>query len=341
MRINRHGYVRYSFKRFAQHYATYQSHSHKDSLHMGHNSIHIETLSSLVADPIVVDFVKQMNLRNYRQCRHEQQQEMASIYEMTFELLADGVKDHTKWEQNLNTILYDLFRKDDADAWFNRFYDGYSRNIKGRLEFDKIHDYIRGNTILDFGSGGGYLALKCSQEGYNVLTTDVLDNRIEEVRGLPFRPMSTRVAIPYSDDAADTTLVFATLHHIDASDLESVLGEVKRVSTRVIIEEDVYGVPLQEEEFKKVIEDDELLQEFVLLPEEDQLKVLMLHDYVDNAFLRGIPEMNFPFQFKTIPQWHSVLTANGFSVVKTILVGFRRTKEWTGTCHALFIADRL
>ena len=63
-----------------------------------------------------------------------------------------------------------------------------------------------------------------------------------------------------------------------------------------------------------------------MLPEKDQLKVLMLHDYIDNALIQGITEMNFPFQFKTIPEWNSVLAANGFSVVKTILVGFRRTK---------------
>ncbi len=49
--------------------------------------------------------------------------------------------------------------------------------------------------------------------------------------------------------------------------------------------------------------------------------------------------MNFPFQFKTIPEWNNVLAEMGFKVVKTVLIGFKRTEDRTGTRHALFIAD--
>ena len=81
--------------------------------------------------------------------------------------------------------------------------------------------------------------------------------------------------------------MFATLHHLNAADLETILSEVRRVSTRLIIEKDVYKIPLDTEDFKKIIGYDELLQMFVLLSEEDQLKILMLHDYLDNAFYKG------------------------------------------------------
>ncbi len=77
----------------------------------------------------------------------------------------------------------------------------------------------------------------------------------------------------------------------------------------------------------------------MLLSYQDQLQVLSLYDFVDNAFAQGIPDMNFPFQFKTIPEWNRVLVAHGFDVRHIVLIGFKRTKEWTGTCHALFIAD--
>ena len=77
----------------------------------------------------------------------------------------------------------------------------------------------------------------------------------------------------------------------------------------------------------------------MLLSYQDQLHVLSLHDFVDNAFAPGIPDMNFPFQFKTIPEWHRVLVEHGFDVRHTVLIGFKRTKEWTGTCQALCIAD--
>ena len=49
-----------------------------------------------------------------------------------------------------------------------------------------------------------------------------------------------------------------------AADLEKVLIEIRRVSTRVIIREDVYGIPLDNQEFTKVVKDDGLLQEFML-----------------------------------------------------------------------------
>ena len=76
-----------------------------------------------------------------------------------------------------------------------------------------------------------------------------------------------------------------------------------------------------------MIDNDEFLQEFVLMPLKDQLRTLMLYDFVDNAFVQGIPEMNFPFQFRTVPQWQSVLAANGFNVVETDLIGFKGRKS--------------
>ena len=63
------------------------------------------------------------------------------------------------------------------------------------------------------------------------------------------------------------------------------------------------------------------------MPLKDQLRTLMLYDFVDNAFVQGIPEMNFPFQFRTVPQSQSVLAANGFNVVETDLIGFKGRKS--------------
>ncbi len=114
--------------------------------------------------------------------------------------------------------------------------------------------------------------------------TDVRDYRMAEARDLPCKLMRDRVTIPYPDDAADTTLLFTVLHHVDASDLEKMLCEIRRVGSRVVIKEDVYGIPADHEEFFRVIAEDELLQEFMLLSYQDQLQVLSLYDFVDNAF---------------------------------------------------------
>lgn len=305
---------------------------------MAHVDIDIESIRRLVANRLVGDFVKRLELRNYQRCSRAQQEEIATMYQKAFDLLTTSGTDRTSGEHIIHTIVHDLFRKDDPDRWFRRFYDGYGA-MKGSLEFDLIKPYIKGNTILDVGCGRGHLALKCSQEGHTVLMTDVRDYRMAEARDLPCKLMRDQVTIPYPDDAADTTLLFTVLHHVDASDLEKMLCEIRRVGSRVVIKEDVYGIPLDHEEFARVIEEDELLQEFMLLSYQDQLQVLSLHDFVDNAFAQGIPDMNFPFQFKTIPEWNRVLVEHGFVVRQTVLIGFKRTKEWTGTCHALFIAD--
>ena len=298
-------------------------------------------VNRLLSNSVVVDFVKKLKFRVYRQCTKKQQNEIKMIYEKAFDLLVKNRNRPARFNETVDYIVHNLFRKGDTDFWFHKFRDFYSENVKGALEFKTIKKYIKGGTILDVGSGGGYLALKCSQEGYTVLTTDLLDHRADATKHLPFRIMTDPSIIPYPDNAADTALIFFALHHIDSSNLRRILKELKRVSSRVIVREDVYGIPSDNPEFKTVIEDDDLLQEFMSLPEEDQLGVLILRDFTDNALSAGIPEMNFPFQFKTIPEWNTVFPENGFNVVKTILLGFKRGRNWTGICHALFILDEL
>ena len=298
----------------------------------------ITTVCSLAANQVVVDFVKRIQLRNYQRCTDRKRREISDLYQKTFDLLASCGEDRGRSGQVVRTIAHDMFRKDNPDVWFRRHYDEYGKTVKGLMEFAQIRDNIRGGTILDLGCGSGRLAFECSQRGYNVLTTDVLDRRTGGARQLPFRLMNDAVTIPYPDGVADTALVFSVLHHIDASDLQNILAEIRRTCARVLINEDVYGVSL-DDEFRTAIDNDDFLQEFVLMPLKDQLQTLMLFDFVENTFAQGIPEMNFSFQFRTIPHWQSVLAANGFNLVATDLIGFKRAGDWTGTCHALFVAE--
>ena len=139
-----------------------------------------------------------------------------------------------------------MFQKDNTDVWFRRHYDEYGKTVKGLMEFAQIRDNIRGCTILDLGCGSGHFAFECSQRGYNVLTTDVVDRRTGGARHLPFRLMNDAVTIPFPDGVADTAVVFAVLHHIDASDLQKILAEIRCTCAKVLIKEDVYGVPLDD-----------------------------------------------------------------------------------------------
>ena len=74
------------------------------------------------------------------------------MYQKAFDLLTTSGTDRTSGEHIIHTIVYDLFRKDDPDRWFRRWYDGYGAT-KGSLEFDLIKPYIKGHTLLDVGCG--------------------------------------------------------------------------------------------------------------------------------------------------------------------------------------------
>lgn len=304
-------------------------------------SIYKESFKSILDNSVVVNFVKKVKLRDYQSCTQECQKEVAIIYEKAFDLLIKNKNDSTKFKETIKEITYNLFKRDDPNFWLHKFHDNQRENVKGEVEFKRIKNYIKGNIILDVGCGGGYLALKCSQEGYHVLTTDVLDYRADASKHLPFKAMTDPSTISYPDNSVDTALVFFVLHHIDSFNLKKILKELKRTASRIIIREDVYGIPFDNPEFKKVIQNDDLLQEFISLSKEDQLKVLVLCDFIANMFAQVIPEINFPFQFKTISEWNSVFIENGFKVAKTILIGFKREKKRIGSCHALFIIDSI
>ena len=55
---------------------------------------------------------------------------------------------------------------------------------------------------------------------------------------------------------------------------------------------------------------------------EPSSQVLVLIDFFANAIAQGIPEMNMPFEFKTVSGWEQVLLQNGFRVNRTVVAGF-------------------
>jgi hypothetical protein len=161
-----------------------------------------------------------------------------------------------------------------------------------------------------------------------VLTTDVLDYRVPEAKHLPFQHMTSPVNIPYPDTNADTIIVKAVLHHVAPTDLSSVLKELRRVSQRIIIKgvEELANVQPQFAHFRS-------------LNVSDQLESLMLIDYFANALAQGVIDMNFPFQFKTIPQWTALLALHGLRVSHIELLGFQPGNV-NRSCHVWFICDR-
>ena len=70
--------------------------------------------------------------------------------------------------------------------------------------------------------------------------------------------MNDAVTVPSADGVPDTAVVFAVLHRIDASDLPNILADIRRTCTKVLIKEDVYGVP-PVDEFRTVMDNNDSL----------------------------------------------------------------------------------
>jgi SAM-dependent methyltransferase len=298
-------------------------------------------LGKVLQNQQAVDFVRAVVKENYREffTGHE---EVAQMVNAAFDLLEDSQRtqpENERLQQAVATINQTIFRKGDSTFWFNTMYHEYKTRTRPHWDFSRLHPFLQGTTILDYGSGGGYLALELERHGYQVLTTDVLDYRVPEARHLPFRRMTSPVGIPYPDTSADTTIVKAVLHHIAPSHLSSVLEELRRVSQRIIIEEDTYDVPQTLHGVEELARTQPQFARFHSLSARDQFESLMLIDYFANAVAQGLVEMNFPFQFKTIPQWIALLEEHDLNVTQIELLGFQPGNV-NRSCHVWFICDR-
>ena len=298
-------------------------------------------LGRCLARDNVVDFATRVKLRDYASCSAEQQSEVAATYDRAIGLLRGSTYDRTAFDAAVGEIVGELFGYEDQEHWLQHFHDYDRRPLKFQHEFGLIAKYVIGETILDVGCGAGHLALTCARKGYAVATVDVLDYRADEARGLPFRLMDSPSTIPHRDAFAGTALVFSVLHHVDPEDLSSLLAEIRRISSRVIVREDVYDIPLEDPVWQNVAERDELLKEFATLPLDDQARVLELLDYFSNVFERGVVDMDFPFEFKGVSEWQRLFDEHGFRHEETVLIGFEREAGSVGTCHALFVLDAI
>ena len=67
--------------------------------------------------------------------------------------------------------------------------------------------------------------------------------------------------------------------------------------------------------------------------------MLALIDFFANAIAQGLPEMNMPFEFKTVTKWEQVLLQNGFRVNKSLVAGFEPGLMHK-SCHVWLVCER-
>ncbi|MBI2446377.1 MAG: methyltransferase domain-containing protein [Parcubacteria group bacterium] len=112
------------------------------------------------------------------------------------------------------------------------------KNLGGRTDaiYENIKQWIMGDRILDLGSGAGDVGEKIKTKmDKNVVLADT--NNFNKA-SLPFLLYDGN-KLPFGDGSFDTVLLITVLHH--ASNYTNVLGEARRVASRIIVIETIYG----------------------------------------------------------------------------------------------------
>ena len=127
------------------------------------------------------------------------------------------------------------------------------------------------DTILDIGCGNMLLSheLQKGKQAY-IKGIDVLDMNLTT---LPFQIFNGK-KIPYPNKRFDTCLLIGVLHHVQ--DQKSLLVEAKRVSSKIIIFEDIYSSNIEKSWIK-------------------------IRDIIGN--IPEEPRMNFALNFHSDGQW--------------------------------------
>ncbi len=178
-----------------------------------------------------------------------------------------------------------------------------------KIRFEKIKQYIVGNTILDLGAGNGLLALEIKKQlNKEVKLVDIVDYNYTDLPLILYNPESK---VPLTDKEVDTTILYTVLHH--ASDPEHLLEEATRVTRRRLVIKESYI-------------------------EEDDIK--MTNSFVDWFYNRviGDEDINVPLNFLKVEAWEQLLKSYGFEVIETNYVGI--DEPAVPEQHVFIIADR-
>ena len=224
--------------------------------------------------------------------------------------------------------------------WFNRIYHQYKTQTKPEADFQRLQKLVAGQESIGLrlrqrlsGTPGWRRA------GTQSSPPTCWTTATPEARHLPFVQMTSATDIAYPDDSVDVALVLAVLHHINPDDLPRVIQRLRKSGQ---IRADQRGHVRFAGRWRRaggVSRTQPLLAGFIGMTLEAQQQVLALIDFFANAIAQGIPEMNMPFEFKTVTEWEQVLLQNGFRVKRSLVAGFEPGLMHK-SCHVWLVCER-
>ena len=301
----------------------------------------IERICQCLQNIDVISFVRDSLITGYGPYFPTKARQMQILVDQALERLVESQRagiDGNRMVEATTEVIREIYHKEDPGFWFNQVYHCYKTEIKPRTDVEQLGPLIRGQRVLDYGCGSGYLSVQLEQSGFQVFTTDVLDYRYAEAKHLPFTQMHSPTEIGYPENSIDTTILQAVLHHIDTLDLSVILPHLAKITQRLLIKEDSYGLSSGMPGLDRKIAQQPLLARFLDFPQPIQFQILVLIDYYANAVAQGIPEMHMPFNFRTPDEWQQVLAANGFTVERTIVAGFEPGRMHQ-SCHIWLVCE--
>jgi SAM-dependent methyltransferase len=134
-----------------------------------------------------------------------------------------------------------------SDVWSERA-EGY-RTSESHASGDDLETLVEwceageGTTALDVATGGGHVARRLREEGSTVVTSDPAPGMNPDV-------ICRAEDLPFADDAFDVVVSRIAPHHFE--DIRGAVGEMARVSNRLVVIEDTLYLSERQEEAEKL-----------------------------------------------------------------------------------------
>ncbi len=127
-----------------------------------------------------------------------------------------------------------------AEAYRTSQTHATGEDLEAVVELCNPHDGVK---ILDVATGGGHVARRLRDQGAQVVTTDAAPGMQPDV-------ICPAEHLPFADGSFDVVVTRIAAHHFD--DLGTAVGEMVRVSNRVLVIEDMLYRTEEEQEAERL-----------------------------------------------------------------------------------------